>query len=97
MKGRQKKLASCGRASTTPESGSCNPTRKFASKDARSGDLDADEIARQTMLMARVVATRISNWLTKEPGNPQTVLTNQVMHKAWATLRQRMSKLLVVT
>src|ERR1700723_1861099 len=97
MKGRQRKLASWGSASTTPESGNCNPTRKFASREARSGDLETEEIARQTMLMARVVAKRISNWLAKEPGNRQTVLTNQAMQKAWATLRHTTSRLLVVT
>ena len=66
------------RASTTPESGNCNPTRKFPSREERSGDLETEEIARQTMLMARVVAKRISNWLEREPGNLQIVLTNQV-------------------
>ncbi len=49
-----------GNASTTPESGSCNPTRKLASRDARSGDFETEEMARHTMLMAISVAKRMA-------------------------------------
>ena len=67
------------------------------SSEARSGDLEAEEMARQMTLMASVVRKRISNWLRKSPGKPQIVLTNQVIQNACARLKTNDEQLLVVT